>query len=63
MPYSMLAKIAAVLFGLALLFQIIGFSAEFINASTLTTAGLLFVALHLGGMGTGAAWRPRRGRR
>lgn len=58
----MYARIAAVLFGLALLFQIIGFSSgTFLNASTFITAGLLFVALHLGGIGTG--WTRRRYRR
>jgi hypothetical protein len=58
----MYARIAAVLFGLALLFQIISFSnGTFLNASTFTTAGLLFVALHLGGIGT--SWTRRRYRR
>ncbi|GIH04527.1 hypothetical protein Rhe02_25940 [Rhizocola hellebori] len=53
----MYARIAAVLFGLALLFLLINYSAgNVINATTLTTAGLLFVALHLGGVG----FRPRR---
>lgn len=55
----MYARIAAVLFGLALLFQLISFSAAegVISAATFTTAGLLFVALHLGGIGTSF---PRR---
>ena len=54
----MYARIAAVLFGLALLFLLISYSAgTVINATTLTTAGLLFVALHLGGVGT---FRSRR---
>ena len=55
----MYARIAAVLFGVALLFQLMSFSAgTFLNASTLITAGFLFVALHLGGIGTG--WTRRR---
>jgi len=45
------AVIAAVLFGLALVFQLAGFSVSIITATTLTTAGLLCVALHLVGVG------------
>ncbi len=49
----MVAIVAAVLFGLALLFQLIGFGGvSVITAATLTTAGLLCVALHLAGIGT-----------
>ena len=54
----MFAIIAAILFGLALLFELTGTSlGTRITASTLTTAGLLCVALHLAGVLT--AWRGR----
>ena len=54
----MFAIIAAVLFGLALLFELIGQSfGPVITVATLTTAGLLCVALHLAGAGT--VWRGR----
>ncbi len=55
----MFAIIAAVLFALALLFELAKLGGDVISATTLTTAGLLFVALHLAGAGTWA----RRGRR
>ncbi len=49
----MLAIIAAVLFGLALLFQITGTGVgTLLTTSTMLYAGLLFVALHLAGVGT-----------
>jgi len=54
----MFAVIAAVLFGIVLLLQLAG--REFgplLTPVILTTAGLLFVALHLAGVGTG--WRGR----
>ena len=57
----MFAKIAAVLFGIALLIDLLNLKGnEILNVATLTTAGLLFVALHLG-----FGWSPRsfRGRR
>lgn len=60
----MMAVIAAVLFGLALLLTLIdgNLGTELLAPGTLTLAGLLFVALHLAGVGT--AWRGRRwGRR
>ena len=47
----MTAIIAAVLFGLALLFQLANFSISIITATVLVTAGLLCVALHLAGVG------------
>lgn len=59
----MLAVAAAVLFGLALLFQLAGYAGiAVITAATLTTAGLLCVALHLAGVGvrTGGWRRSRR---
>lgn len=52
----MFAWIAAVLFGLSLLVQLLDVGTnDIINATTLNTAGLLFVALHLAG------WLPRAG--
>ena len=49
----MTAIIAAVLFGLALLFQLLGVSLAFITPTVLMLAGLLCVALHLAGVGAG----------
>ncbi len=58
----MFAIIAAILFGLALLFELTGTTiGAKINVTTLTTAGLLCVALHLAGVLTG--WRGGWGRR
>ena len=58
----MFAIIAAFLFGFALLLQIIGDGLPpLFTVATLTTAGLLCVALHLAGAGT--ALRSRRRRR
>jgi hypothetical protein len=52
----MFAKIAAVLFGIALLIELLDIGTnKILNVTTLTTAGLLFVALHLG-----FGWAPRR---
>jgi len=57
----MLAIIAAVLFLLALIFELAKTGNDVINSTTLTTAGLLFVALHLAGaLGWGARYRRRR---
>lgn len=47
----MTAIIAAVLFALALLFQLANFSISVITATVLVTAGLLCVALHMAGVG------------
>lgn len=59
--YRMFATIAAVLFGLALIFQITGTSVgTVVTASTLMMAGLLFVALHLGGFAGGLRGRSLR---
>ena len=58
----MFAKVAAVLFALALLLHLIGETlGTFITPTTLLYAGLLFVALHLSGLGTWTGYR--RGRR
>ncbi|WP_202638822.1 hypothetical protein [Bailinhaonella thermotolerans] len=58
----MFAIIAAVVFGLALLLDLIDANVgDAFNATTLMMLGLLFVALHLAGLGTG--WRGRWTRR
>ncbi len=57
----MVAIVAAVLFGLALIFELAGYSVSVVTPTTLSTAGLLCIALHLAGIGTS---RPaRRSRR
>ena len=59
----MVAIVAAVLFGLALIFQLAGFALDRVSADVLVTAGLLCVALHLAGVGTSVrrpAFRRRR---
>jgi hypothetical protein len=57
------AILAAILFGLALLLDLINEGNDVLNPGTLTTAGLLCVALHLSGMATalrGRRWGSRR---
>jgi hypothetical protein len=57
----MLAIVAAVLFGLALVFQLAGFSLAPIDGGLLVVAGLLCIALHLAGVGTRTSgWRRSR---
>jgi hypothetical protein len=58
------AIVAAILFGLALLLDLLDTSlGEAITVQTLTLAGLLFVALHLAGVGSWRGrWRSRRRR-
>jgi hypothetical protein len=57
----MLAIVAAVLFGLALIFQLAGFSLAPLDSQLLLLAGLLCMALHLAGVGTHASgWRRSR---
>ncbi|MFB9924096.1 hypothetical protein ACFORO_09905 [Amycolatopsis halotolerans] len=58
----MLAIVAAVLFALALLLELVDVSlGRFVTTATLTTAGLLCVALHLSGVAAHRkAWRRRR---
>jgi hypothetical protein len=61
----MTAIVAAVLFGLALLFELAGFSIVIITSQVLIVAGLLCLALHMAGVGTrsySGGWR-RRSRR
>ncbi|WP_190394131.1 hypothetical protein [Nocardiopsis quinghaiensis] len=49
----MLATIAAILFGLALLLELLGENIQnLITTRTLTLAGLLFLALHVAGYGS-----------
>ncbi|HWM60034.1 MAG TPA: hypothetical protein VNO83_19570, partial [Pseudonocardia sp.] len=57
------AIIAAVLFGLALLFQLANISLSIITAEVLVTAGLLCVALHLAGVGNSVRVRGYTRRR
>jgi len=60
----MFAIIAAVLFGLALIFDLASVDiGDIITSGNLTTAGLLFVALHLAVPTPGTFMRGRRGRR
>ena len=59
----MTAIIAAVLFALALLFQLANISVSVITASVLMTAGLLCVALHLAGVGNAVRVRGYTRRR
>ncbi|MCX0274863.1 hypothetical protein NLM24_30040 [Nocardia zapadnayensis] len=67
----MLAIAAAVAFGLAILFDLTDASlGDSITGGTLVTVGLLLIALHLAGFGTGAragaggrSWSWRRARR
>lgn len=56
----MFAVIAAVLFGLALLLQLVGTALGPFTATVLMLAGLLCLALSLGGVGGG--WRLGRRR-
>ncbi|MQY08697.1 hypothetical protein [Actinomadura macrotermitis] len=57
----MLAIVAAIVFAIALLFDLADVSSDAFNYETLVTLGLLLIALHLAGIGAGTNWR--RGRR
>ncbi len=59
----MLAIVAAVLFGLALLFQLVGISFEVITFDLLVTAGLFCLALYFAGLGSRQVTYRRRTRR
>jgi hypothetical protein len=59
----MLAVVAAVLFGLALIFELAGISLEVITSTVLVTAGLLCVALYFAGVGSREVVYRRRTRR
>jgi hypothetical protein len=60
----MLAFVAAILFGLALLLDFLDASvSDAFDNTTLVTAGLFFLALHLAGVGAGVrtgGWRRAR---
>jgi hypothetical protein len=59
----LLAIIAAVLFGLAVILDLAATTLGRITAGTLVAAGLLCMALHMAGIGTtvrGGNWRRRR---
>jgi hypothetical protein len=58
----MLAVAAAIVFAFALLFDLVDFSSDAFDNGTLTLLGLLLLALHLAGVGSGVAWRGRVGR-
>jgi hypothetical protein len=55
----MLAIIAAIVFGLALLFDLADVATDPLGSGTLVTLGLMLVALHLAGVGTRTDWRSR----
>jgi hypothetical protein len=64
----MSAIVAAVLFALAVVFDLAGFAAGPLTAGLLVDLGLLCVALHLAGFGAssgsgGRSWNWRRSRR
>jgi hypothetical protein len=59
----MLAIVAAVLFGLALLFELVGISFQMITSSLLVTAGLFCLALYFAGVGSRQVTYRRRSRR
>ncbi|WP_169747993.1 hypothetical protein [Pseudonocardia acaciae] len=56
----MLATIAAVLFLIALIFELVGISISVLTANVLVTAGLLCLALSLAGVGGRAPRSLRR---
>jgi hypothetical protein len=55
----MLAILAAIVFGLALLFDLADIATDPFNYQTLITVGLLLIALHLAGVGARTDWRAR----
>lgn len=55
----MLAIVAAVVFGLALLVDLAEVSSKVFNLQWLAVLGLLVLALHLAGVGSGFNWRDR----
>jgi hypothetical protein len=59
----MFAVVAAVLFGLALLFELVGISIEVITSTVLVTAGLFCLALYFAGVGSRQVSYRRRSRR
>lgn len=59
----MLAVVAAVLFALALVFELASLSLSMITSSLLVTAGLLCLALYFAGVGAREVTYRRRSRR
>lgn len=55
----MLAFVAAIIFGIALLFDLADVHSDAFDYQTLITLGLLFMALHLAGFATSTNWRNR----
>lgn len=55
----MFAIVAAIVFGLALLFDLADIQSDPFDYLTLVTLGLLFIALHLAGFGATTTWRGR----
>jgi hypothetical protein len=60
---TVLAVVAAIVFVIALLFDLADVSSDAFNSSTLMLLGLLFLALHLAGVGASYNWRSRAGYR
>lgn len=59
----MLAVVSAVLFALALIFQLAGVSLAVFTSEVLVTAGLLCLALYFAGVGSRTVTYSRRTRR
>jgi hypothetical protein len=59
----MLAIAAAVLFGLALIFELVGISLQMITSTLLVTAGLFCLALYFAGVGSRQVTYRRRSHR
>lgn len=55
----MLAIVAAICFAVALLVDWLDTGSDFFNYQTLDTLGLLFITLHLAGLGAAFDWRGR----
>jgi hypothetical protein len=55
----MLAFVAAIIFGIALLFDLADVHSDAFDYQTLITLGLLFMALHMAGFATSTSWRNR----
>lgn len=53
----MLAIVAAIVFAVALLFDLADVQSDAFNNITLMVLGLLFLALHLAGIGASTNWR------
>ncbi|KAB2348968.1 hypothetical protein [Actinomadura rudentiformis] len=55
----MLAIVAAIVFGIALLLDLADYASDALNYQTLIVVGLLLLALHMAGFGTSTNWRGR----